>query len=838
MATEFSFKFPLPAGLHARPASAFARAAKPFVSEITFINDRTGMCADAKSVLAMIGISALSGDPCRLVIEGTDEPRARDALSRFVAEILPHADDPPASSTSPINETGLPRCLHDSGAVLFTAKSAVPGIGVGRIVRIVDDSAVDERSPAATLDPTQERERLLNAMQALDAAYVARIKNAAEKLAVNLLQAHQTMSSDPALKDWMLKVVSDGSHSAIQAVAAASDHFAGVFLGSGSVLLRERALDVRDVCRQLIRQLRGATSAPVAELAQDSVLIAEGLTPSDLLGLDRKFLKGLALSGVGATSHTVILAQSFGIPCVIDVANFSAANWEGKEATVDGELGIVAVDLTPTARRYYEMEQWRLAARKARAQQRAALPGQTADGARLEIAANISSPDEVASAIAAGAESVGLFRTEMLFMDRSEAPREEEQVEAYSRALRAAQGRMVIIRTLDIGGDKPVAWLELPSEQNPMLGIRGTRLYPQIESCFRTQLRALLRASVHGQLRVMIPMIAQLSEARWVRRIFNEERTKLVEQGTVVAEVPLGAMIEIPSAAFEIGALCREMDFFSIGSNDLIHYFTATDRGAYTSLDNPLAPGFLQLLTKIVDQAHAAKRWVGLCGDIGGDPQCLPFFVGLGLDEISVAIPKIGTIKNRLAPLVKSRCAQLLKESVDCLDAEEVRALVSQRGVDQPSPLLVEELVVFDSPASTKAEAIKALCDRIFVIGRTERPGQIENDTWLREANYTPEAAHGVAIPHCKTRDVAANSLCVLKAQQPIPWGKEGAMANFVFLLVIRECVEAEEHLRIISHLARLVLNKSFREKLAAVPTPAALTEFLNEKIKSSVPPN
>jgi fructose-specific PTS system IIA-like component len=336
----------------------------------------------------------------------------------------------------------------------------------------------------------------------------------------------------------------------------------------------------------------------------------------------------------------------------------------------------------------------------------------------------------------------------------------------------------------------------------------------------------------------MIPMIAQLSEARWVRRIFNEERTKLVEQGTVVAEVPLGAMIEIPSAAFEIGALCREMDFFSIGSNDLIHYFTATDRGAYTSLDNPLAPGFLQLLTKIVDQAHAAKRWVGLCGDIGGDPQCLPFFVGLGLDEISVAIPKIGTIKNRLAPLVKSRCAQLLKESVDCLDAEEVRALVSQRGVDQPSPLLVEELVVFDSPASTKAEAIKALCDRIFVIGRTERPGQIENDTWLREANYTPEAAHGVAIPHCKTRDVAANSLCVLKAQQPIPWGKEGAMANFVFLLVIRECVEAEEHLRIISHLARLVLNKSFREKLAAVPTPAALTEFLNEKIKSSVPPN
>ncbi len=730
------------------------------------------MCADAKSVLAMIGISTLCGDPCRLVIEGTDEPRARDALSRFVSEILPHADDPPASSTGQVNATSLPRCLRDAGAVLFNAKSAVPGIGVGRIVRLVDDSVVVEGSPATTLDPVQERERLLNAMQALDAAYVERINNAVEKLASNLLQAHRAMSRDPALKDWMLKAVSDGHHTAIQAVAAASDHFAGVFLGSGSVVLRERALDVRDVCRQLIRQLRGASSAPVAELTQDSILIAEGLTPSDLLGLDRKFLKGLALSGVGATSHTVILAQSFGIPCVIDVANFSAANWEGKEAIVDGELGLVAVELTPAARRYYEMEQWRLAARKERAHQQSALPGQTADGARLEIAANISSPDEVASAIKAGAESIGLFRTEMLFMDRSEAPGEEEQVAAYSRALSAAQGRMVIIRTLDIGGDKPVAWLELPSEPNPMLGVRGTRLYPQIEACFRNQLRALLRASVHGQLRVMVPMIAQLSEARWVRRIFDEERARLIEQGTPVASVPLGAMIEIPSAALGVAALCHEMDFFSVGSNDLIHYFTATDRGASTSLDDPLAPPFLELLLRIIAQAHAAKRWVGLCGDIGGDPQCLPFFVGLGLDEISVAIPKIGTIKDRLAPLLKARCQQLLEKSLNCLDAGEVRALIGQSDIHQPVPLLVEELVSFDSPATTKAEAIKALCDRLFVIGRTERPGQIENATWLREAGYTPEAAHGVAIPHCKTRDIAANSLCVLKAQQPIPWGK------------------------------------------------------------------
>jgi multiphosphoryl transfer protein len=386
---------------------------------------------------------------------------------------------------------------------------------------------------------------------------------------------------------------------------------------------------------------------------------------------------------------------------------------------------------------------------------------------------------------------------------------------------------MVIIRTLDIGGDKPLAWLKLPAEQNPMLGFRGARLYPRIEALFRTQVRALLRASVNGQLRVMVPMIAQVGEARWVKRVFDEERAKLTEQGTRLDPVSLGAMIEIPAAAFELEALSHELDFFSIGSNDLLHYFTATDRGASSALDDPLAPAFLRLLKKIVDEAHAGSRWIGLCGEMGGNLQCLPLFVGLGLDEISVPIAMIATVKDRLAPLLAAECRRLLTEALDCMTADEVRTLMQQHDVRRPLPLFAEEFVVLDSPAATKAEAIKTLCDILYVTGRTDSPSQIENAIWEREAVYSTAFGHGFAMPHCKTSAVAANTLCILRSQQPISWSDDGTAVNVVILLAIRDNDQAAEHLKIVSRLARLFMDETFREKLASAKSPAAMTEFL-----------
>jgi fructose-specific PTS system IIA-like component len=834
--TDFSFNFPLPDGLHARPASAFEEAARPFASQITFINDRTGAQVSVKSVLGMISTSTLPGDPCRIVFEGADEERAREELSRFVAEKLPHCDDLPPDSPNLPGEIRLPPCLRDTGAILWKAKSAVPGIGIGQIVRLPDVNVSAEPGPLTTIDTSRESERLLGALASLDKTYARRLEKTTDKVAVGLLQAHRAMARDPALKASFLTALRKQNCTATQAVLAARDHFAALFAASASTLLRERALDVRDVCRQLIRELDGSPPGPAVDLTQDSILAAEGLTPSDLLGLDHRFLKGLALAKTGGTSHTVILARSFGIPCVIEISDFPIARWEGHEAIVDGELGLLAVKLTAAARRYYEMEQWRLQARQTRARRLAALPGQTADGARLEIACNISGPDEAARAIAAGAESIGLFRTEMLFMDRREAPGEEEQCQAYSSALRGAGGRPVIIRTLDIGGDKPLAWLKLPAEQNPMLGFRGARLYPRIESIFRTQVRALLRASVNGQLRVMVPMIAQVGEARWIKRVFDEERAALAKQGARLDSVPLGAMIEIPAAAFELNALCHELDFFSIGSNDLLHFFTATDRGTPTALDDPLAPSFLRLLKKIVDDTHAGSRWIGLCGEMGGNLECLPLLEGLGLDEISVPIASVAAIKDRLAPMVAVECQRLLTDSLECTTADEVRSLMQQREPRRPIPLFAEEFVVLDSPAATQAEAIKTLCDILYVAGRTDSPRQVEDAIWQREAVYSTDACLGFDIPHCKTGAITANSLCVLRSQRPIPWGDDGATVSIVILLAIRDNDQATDHLKIISRLARLLMDESFRENLVSAKSPAAMTEFLAKQIGLSAP--
>jgi fructose-specific PTS system IIA-like component len=293
-------------------------------------------------------------------------------------------------------------------------------------------------------------------------------------------------------------------------------------------------------------------------------------------------------------------------------------------------------------------------------------------------------------------------------------------------------------------------------------------------------------------------------------------------------------MIEIPAAAFELTALCHELDFFSIGSNDLLHYFTATDRGAPTALDDPLAPAFLRLLKKIVDETHAASRWIGLCGEMGANAQSLPLFVGLGLDEISVPAESIALIKDRLAPLLAAECRRLLTEALDCMSADEVRALLQQREPRRPLPLLAEEFVFLDSLAATRAEAIKTLCDILYVTGRADSPRQIEDAIWRREAVYSTGFGHGFAIPHCKSGAVAANSLCILRLRHPIPWGDGDAGVNVVVLLVIRENDQAAESLKIISRLARLLMDETFRKDLASAKSPAAMTEFLAAQINVS----
>ncbi len=403
-------------------------------------------------------------------------------------------------------------------------------------------------------------------------------------------------------------------------------------------------------------------------------------------------------------------------------------------------------------------------------------PAITADDHRLEVAANVSSSEELGPAFEQGAEGIGLFRTEMLFVGRDNAPAEDEQFDIYTSAVRAAGGRPVIIRTFDLGGDKTVPYLDLPQESNPFLGYRGVRIYPARPELLRTQLRAILRASAAGRVQIMVPMVLSLAEALWFKAQVAEVQSDLKSRGIAFdAAVPIGIMIEVPVVGFIIGSLCREVDFFSIGTNDLSQYFLAADRDSdkVAHLACVRHPGFLLFLKQIVDHVHQAGKWVGMCGEMAGDIHQLPLLLGLGLDEISVAASEIPALKERVSRLSMSDCVQLLSRAMACRQTEDVDALLVREQPPEPTlPLLDEELVLLHSESATKEEAIADIIDTLYIAGRThiDDRQQVEASAWAREAVYSTGLGYGFAIPHCKTDAVAADSIGILKLDHPIEW--------------------------------------------------------------------
>ncbi len=839
MGLEFKFTCPLPNGVHARPASALEEVARRFAAEISVVNDRNGRAANAKSVLALVGADIRLNDRCRLSLSGADAEEALAALSGFLRDEFPNCDHPLPGAANGNGDTPLPPALRAAGASIHHGTAMVRGIGCGRIVQSSGLRMPEFIPTNGAPDFALELRKLDDALSSLIGQYEARLTGQRSRVELELIKAHRSVARDPEFRARLREALRGDNRTAAGAITEAEAHFSSVLAGSGSLLLRERALDIQDVCFQLLRQIYGrAAAGGEVHLKENSVVVADTLTPEQFLALDRKWLKGLVLGHAGSTSHTVILARSFGIPTLTGVVKLAAASLAGQEAVVDAELGVLVTQLTDSARRYYAMEERRLSGRALRQRQFAARPGSTADGTRLAIAANITTADEAGAAFDAGAEGIGLFRSEMLFLERDAAPDEQEQFEQYVRALAAADGRPVIVRTLDIGGDKPLAYLNLPVEDNPFLGYRAVRIYPEFEALFRTQIHALVRASAHGQLKVMVPMVSSLEEVRWARGVIKQEQRLCAQKGVPFdRQMQLGAMIEVPAAAFLIDLLSRELDFFSIGSNDLLQCFVAADRTnpRLATLHDPLQPAFLRLLKKIVAEAHGAGKRVGLCGEMGGDVRCLPLLVGLGVEEISAAPSAILALKAEVARWPTAVCRRVLDQALSCAAAEEVRQLLAQSSLQAqtPSGLIDPELIVSESASSSKHEAIKEAVDRLFVVGRTEVPRAVEEAVWQREQVYSTGLGNGFAIPHCKTDAVSANSLALLKLRSPMPWdSSDGQPVRTILLLVIRESGSDGDHMRIFSHLARKLMHADFCQRLEQERDPAALCALLNESVR------
>lgn len=495
--------------------------------------------------------------------------------------------------------------------------------------------------------------------------------------AAAIMDAHLLMLADPTLVGEAAERIRRERRDAPSVLTQVSEEMAQVLAALDDPYLRERAADVRDVTGRVVRHLtgrRGLEAVPAG-----AVLVAADLPPSELLRLPPGQLAAVVLQAGGATSHTAILARSMGIPAVMGVGAAVADISAGTTLLVDSDTGTVAIDPAPSLLAEYRQRMAALQQEQREMEELRHLPPETRDGRRVILAANIGLASEAGAARAGGAEGVGLFRTEFLFLDRPEPPSEDEQYRAYREALEAMAPHPVLIRTLDIGGDKPLPFLQVPPEENPFLGWRGIRLCQGFVPLFRTQLRAILRAAAHGLLQMMVPMVTTKREVLWVREQLASVQAELLAEGRSCGEpVELGIMIETPAAALMADELAPLVDFFSIGTNDLTQYTMAVDRlnSRIAGLYDPFHPAVLRLVRMVAAGAHRHGRWVGMCGELAGDPRITAVLLGLGLDELSMSAPQLSRVKRAIRTTEMAEATLLAQRALSLTDGDEVRLLL------------------------------------------------------------------------------------------------------------------------------------------------------------------
>ena len=834
---EFNYQFPLPNGLHARPASAIEEMVKTLDGEITITNRRSNKEADASSVLSLIGSDIALNDDCLIRVIGVHGEAVAEEFKQFLNsdfltcdEALPELDNP--------SELPLPYILKHETMDAQKGIAVSPGIARGKPVILGEPKLVLDVNAIDVDSVDTETRRFAQAQQQLKKHLEQNLAHATAQ-EQEITKAHLALLADKSLTGGITTALSQGK-SVLAAILSVQAHFTAVIESSSSSYLRERVLDIRDLCSQLTIEVYGEDSYETTDntLHYDAICIANNLAPSQFLELDRQRLKGLVLESGGTTSHTVILARSFGIPVLVGVDNASSRICADHDLILDANHGILISDPSENIRRYYDMEQNKLDRMAERRQQYLDKKGQTSDGHTIEVAANIASAEEAESAFANGAEAIGLFRTEMLYMDRTQPPCEEEQFGIYKKALTAGNGKPVIIRTMDIGGDKPVDYFNIGAEENPFLGYRAVRIYPEYMDYFRPQMRAILRASIYGQCKIMVPMVATLEEARWLRETFNDIKASMQAEGISFAEdLPLGIMLEVPSCAFIIDQLVKYVDFFSIGSNDLTQYFMAADRGndnvkkVYDSLN----PAFLRKLKFIVEEVHKAGSWVGMCGEFAGDPLHMPLMAGLGLDEISLGATRIPEVKETLSQLTLEHSRELLEQAMRLETGKEVRTLLQQgaAAVTEELPILDQACVTVDAECRNKAEVIKTLIDNLAVNGRVSDIVGAETAIWDREAISPTMLGFGIAIPHCKSDSIAANTISIMKLKDPVIWNEgDTVKTDTVFMLTVRASEAGSTHMKIFAQLARRIMREAFRENLAACKDQQTLSQYISEELE------
>ncbi|EOB8218805.1 phosphoenolpyruvate--protein phosphotransferase [Staphylococcus aureus] len=565
---------------------------------------------------------------------------------------------------------------------LIKGIAASDGVAIAKAYLLVEPDLTFDKNEKVT-DVEGEVAKFNNAIEA-SKVELTKIRNNAEvQLGADkaaIFDAHLLVLDDPELIQPIQDKIKNENANAATALTDVTTQFVTIFESMDNEYMKERAADIRDVSKRVLSHILGIELPNPSMIDESVVIVGNDLTPSDTAQLNKEFVQGFATNIGGRTSHSAIMSRSLEIPAIVGTKSITQEVKQGDMIIVDGLNGDVIVNPTEDELIAYQDKRERYFADKKELQKLRDADTVTVDGVHAELAANIGTPNDLPGVIENGAQGIGLYRTEFLYMGRDQMPTEEEQFEAYKEVLEAMNGKRVVVRTLDIGGDKELSYLNLPEEMNPFLGYRAIRLCLAQQDIFRPQLRALLRASVYGKLNIMFPMVATINEFREAKAILLEEKENLKNEGHDISDdIELGIMVEIPATAALADVFAKEVDFFSIGTNDLIQYTLAADRMSerVSYLYQPYNPSILRLVKQVIEASHKEGKWTGMCGEMAGDETAIPLLLGLGLDEFSMSATSILKARRQINGLSKNKMTELANRAVDCATQEEVIELVN-----------------------------------------------------------------------------------------------------------------------------------------------------------------
>ncbi|CDR23954.1 phosphoenolpyruvate--protein phosphotransferase [Staphylococcus schweitzeri] len=565
---------------------------------------------------------------------------------------------------------------------LIKGIAASDGVAIAKAYLLVEPDLTFDKNEKVT-DVEGEVAKFNSAIEA-SKVELTKIRNNAEvQLGADkaaIFDAHLLVLDDPELIQPIQDKIKNENTNAATALTDVTTQFVTIFESMDNEYMKERAADIRDVSKRVLSHILGVELPNPSMIDESVVIVGNDLTPSDTAQLNKEFVQGFATNIGGRTSHSAIMSRSLEIPAIVGTKSITQEVKQGDMIIVDGLNGDVIINPTENELIAYQDKRERYFADKKELQKLRDADTVTVDGVHAELAANIGTPNDLPGVIENGAQGIGLYRTEFLYMGRDQMPTEEEQFEAYKEVLEAMDGKRVVVRTLDIGGDKELSYLNLPEEMNPFLGYRAIRLCLAQQDIFRPQLRALLRASVYGKLNIMFPMVATINEFREAKAILLEEKENLKNEGHDVSDdIELGIMVEIPATAALADVFAKEVDFFSIGTNDLIQYTLAADRMSerVSYLYQPYNPSILRLVKQVIEASHKEGKWTGMCGEMAGDETAIPLLLGLGLDEFSMSATSILKARRQINGLSKNEMTELANRAVDCATQEEVIELVN-----------------------------------------------------------------------------------------------------------------------------------------------------------------